>query len=89
MHTLMLQRKKLLLVEGDAIVLSALCELLMPDDKFHLTTATSCGDAEFLFKDTHFDLIINAIGAYDQSNDVLSVDHFRSMISSNFGILIN
>ena len=54
----MLQRKKLLLVEGDAIVLSALCELLMPDDKFHLTTATSCGDAEFLFKDNHFDLII-------------------------------
>ena len=54
----MLQRKKLLLVEGDAIVLSALCELLVPDDKFHVTTATSCGDAEFLFKDNHFDLII-------------------------------
>ena len=58
MHTLMLQRKKLLLIEGDAIVLSALYELLMPDDKFHLTTSTSCGDAEFLFKDNHFDLII-------------------------------
>ena len=58
MHTLMLQRKKLLLVEGDAIVLSALYELLMPDDKFHLTTAPSCSDAEFLFKDNHFDLII-------------------------------
>ena len=58
MHTLMLQRKKLLLVEGDAIVLSALCELLMLDDKFHLTAATSCGDAEFLCKDNHFDLII-------------------------------
>ena len=54
----MLQRKKLLLIEGDAIVLSALCKLLMPDDKFHLTTATSCGDAEFLFKHNHFDLII-------------------------------
>lgn len=54
----MLQRKKLLLVEGDAIVLSALCKLLMPDDKFHLTTATSCSDAEFFFKDNHFDLII-------------------------------
>ena len=54
----MLQRKKLLLIEGDAIVLSALYELLMPDDKFHLTTAKSCGDAEFLFKDNHFDLII-------------------------------
>ena len=54
----MLQRKKLLLVEGDAIVLSALCQLLMPDDKFHLTTATSCSDAEFFFKDNHFDLII-------------------------------
>ena len=36
---------------------------------------------------THFDLIINAIGAYDQSNDVLSVEHFRSMISSNFSVL--
>ena len=58
MHTLMLQRKKLLLIEGDAIVLSALYELLMPDDKFHLTTAPSCSDAEFLFKDNHFDLII-------------------------------
>ena len=58
MRTLMLQRKKLLLVEGDAIVLSALCKLLMPDDKFHLTTATSCDEAEFLFKDNHFDLII-------------------------------
>jgi DNA-binding response OmpR family regulator len=54
----MLQRKKLLLVEGDAIVLSALCQLLMRDDKFHLTTATNCSDAEFFFKDNHFDLII-------------------------------
>ena len=54
----MLQRKELLLVEGDAIILSALCELLTPDDKFHLTTATSSSDAEFLFKDNHFDLII-------------------------------
>ena len=54
----MLQCKKLLLVEGDAIVLSALCKLLMSDDKFHLTTATSCSDAEFLFKHNHFDLII-------------------------------
>ena len=54
----MLQRKKLLLVEEDAIILSALCELLMPDDKFDLTTATSCGEAELLFKDNHFDLII-------------------------------
>ena len=54
----MLQSKKLLLVEGDAIILSALCELLTPDDKFHLTTATSCSDAEFFFKDNHFDLII-------------------------------
>ena len=54
----MLQRKKLLLVEGDAIILSALGDLLMPDDKFHLTTATSCDEAELLFKDNHFDLII-------------------------------
>jgi DNA-binding response OmpR family regulator len=54
----MLQRKKLLLVEGDAIILSALCKLLTPDDKFHLTTATNCSDAEFLVKDNHFDLII-------------------------------
>ena len=54
----MLQSKKLLLVEGDAIILSALSELLTPDDKFHLTTTTSCGDAELLFKENHFDLII-------------------------------
>ena len=54
----MLQRKKLLLVEGDAIVLSALCEFLMPDDKYHLTTATSCDEAKSFFKDNHFDLII-------------------------------
>ena len=47
----MLQRKKLLLVEGDAIVLSALCEFLMPDDKYHLTTATSCDEAKSFFKD--------------------------------------
>ena len=58
MRTLMLQRKKLLLVEGDAIVLSALCEFLMPDDKYHLTTATSCDEAKSFFKDNHFDLII-------------------------------
>ena len=54
----MLQCKKLLLVEGDAIVLSALCKLLMSDNKFHLTTATSRSDAEFLLKHNHFDLII-------------------------------
>ena len=54
----MLQRKKLLLVEGDAIILSALSELLTPDDKFHLTTAPSLADAELLSKDNHFDLII-------------------------------
>ena len=54
----MLQSKKLLLVEGDTIILSALSKLLTPDDKFHLTTATSCDEAEFLFKDNHFDLII-------------------------------
>ena len=58
MHTLMLQRKKLLLVEGDAIILSALCELLLSDDSFYLTTATSCSDAKVLCKDNHFDLII-------------------------------
>ena len=54
----MLQRKKLLLVEGDAIILSALCELLLSDDSFYLTTATSCSDAKVLCKDNHFDLII-------------------------------
>ena len=58
MHTLMLQRKKILLVEGDAIILSALCELLLSDDNFYLTTAPSCGDAKVLCKDNHFDLII-------------------------------
>ena len=54
----MLQSKKLLLVEGDAIVLSALCEFLMRDDKYHLITATSCDESKSLFKDNHFDLII-------------------------------
>ena len=54
----MLQRKKLLLVEGNVIILSALCELLMPDNKFHVTTAKSCRDAELLFKDNYFDLFI-------------------------------
>ena len=54
----MLQSKKLLLVEDNAIILSTLCKLLVPNDKFHLTTATSCSEADLLFKDTHFDLII-------------------------------
>ena len=54
----MLQHKKLLLVEGDAIILSALCELLMTNNKFYLTTATNCDECDLLFQDNHFDLII-------------------------------
>ena len=53
----MLQSKKLLLVEGDAIILSALSELLTPDDKFHLTT-NELQRCRIAFKDNHFDLII-------------------------------
>lgn len=35
----------------------------------------------------HFDLIINAIGAYNQSKDILSTNHFESSIRSNFSVL--
>ena len=37
----MLQRKNLLLVEDDAIVLSALCELLLASDEYYITKRTS------------------------------------------------
>ncbi len=35
----MLQRKNLLLVEDDAIVLSELCELLLASDEYYITKA--------------------------------------------------
>ena len=38
-------------------------------------------------ENTHFDLIVNAVGAYDQSKDILNVDHFESLICSNFSVL--
>jgi short-subunit dehydrogenase len=37
----------------------------------------------------HFDLIVNAIGSYNQTDDILSVSHFESLISSNFSVLQN
>ena len=54
----MLQHKNLLLVEEDAIVLSALCELLLASDEFYITKAKSYDDVHLFFKDNHFDLII-------------------------------
>ena len=54
----MLQRKNLLVVEDNAIVLSALCKLLLASDEFHITTAKSCADVHLFFKDNHFDLVI-------------------------------
>ena len=54
----MLQRKNLLLVEDNAIVLSALCELLLASDEFYITKAKSCNDVHLFFKDNHFDLVI-------------------------------
>ena len=54
----MLQRKNLLLVEDDAIVLSELCELLLASDEYYITKAESCDDVHLFFKDNHFDLVI-------------------------------
>ena len=54
----MLQRKNLLLVEDDAIVLSAMCELLLASDEYYITKAESCDDVHLFFKDNHFDLVI-------------------------------
>ena len=54
----MLQRKHLLLIEDDAIVLSALGELLLVSDEFYITKAKSCDDVHLFFKDNHFDLVI-------------------------------
>ena len=54
----MLQRKNLLLVEDDAIVLSALFELLLASNEFYITKAKSCDDVHLFFKDNHFDLVI-------------------------------
>ena len=54
----MLQRKNLLLVEDDAIVLSALCKLLLASDEYYITKAKNCDDVHLFFKDNHFDLVI-------------------------------
>ena len=54
----MLQRKNLLLVEDDAIVLSALCQLLLASDEFYITKAESCDDVHLFFKDNNFDLVL-------------------------------
>ena len=54
----MLQRKNLLLVEDNAIVLSALSKLLLASDEFYITKAKSCNDMHLFFKDNHFDLVI-------------------------------
>ena len=54
----MLQRKILLLVEDNAIVLSALCELLLASDEYYITKAENCDDVHLFFKDNHCDLVI-------------------------------
>ena len=54
----MIQRKKLLLVEGDDIILSKLCELLTLSDEFYLTKAMTCKEVDLLLQDKHFDLMI-------------------------------
>ena len=54
----MLQRKNLLLVEDDTIVLSALFELLLASDEYYITKAKNCDDVHLFFKDNHFDLVI-------------------------------
>ena len=54
----MLQRKNLLLIEDDAIVLSALWKLLLASDEYFITTAKNCDDVHLFFKDNHFDLVI-------------------------------
>ena len=40
----MLQRKNLLLVEDDTIVLSALCQLLLASDEYIITKAKNCDE---------------------------------------------
>ena len=54
----MLQRKNLLFVEDDEIVLSALSDLLLARNEFYITEAESCDDVHLFFKDNHFDLVI-------------------------------
>ena len=54
----MIQRKKLLLVEDDEIILSTLCELLASSDEFYLTKAMTCKAVDLLLQDKHFDLMI-------------------------------
>ena len=51
----MLQRKNLLLVEDNAIVSSALCELLLASDEYYVTKAESCDDVHLFFIDNHFE----------------------------------
>ena len=51
----MIQRKKLLLVEDDAIILSTLCDLLVSSDEFYLTKAMTCKEVDFLLQEKHFD----------------------------------
>ena len=54
----MIQRKNLLLVEDDEIILSVLCELLVSSDEFYLSKAMTCREVDLILQDEHFDLII-------------------------------
>ena len=54
----MIQRKNLLLVEDDEIILSVLCELLVSSDEFYLSKAMTCREVDLILQDKHFDLII-------------------------------
>jgi DNA-binding response OmpR family regulator len=54
----MIQRKKLLLVEDDEIILATLCKLLTLSDEYYLTKAMTCKEIDLLLQDKHFDLMI-------------------------------
>jgi DNA-binding response OmpR family regulator len=54
----MIQRKKLLLVEDDAIIISTLGELLTSNDEFYLTKAMTRKEVDLLLQDKNFDLMI-------------------------------
>ena len=52
----MLQRKNLLLVEDDTIVLSALCQLLLASDEYIITKAKNCDDVHLFLKEQRLEI---------------------------------
>ena len=51
----MIKRKKLLLVEDHAIIISTLGELLTSNDEFYLTKAMTRKEVDLLLQDKNFD----------------------------------